>query len=356
MGGDRAGRLALAALLTGALVALGPAASARDDGNDGSVDSGDQDTHAVTGREVFTITDPAITESSGLALLDGLVVTTNDSGDTGRLFALDAATGELVGTTHWSDDPEDVEALAPSTDPGKVWAGDIGDNSLARKDIEVAEVPVGRGDRTVDVETYDLVYPDRPHNAETVLADPVTGRLYVVTKATLGNAEVYAAPAELDEHGDNKLEKVGAVELPVATDGDLTSDGQFLVLRNYVTASVFTFPALELLGSFDLPHQRQGESLAVQPGDESLLIGSEGVRQPLLSVDIPSPILAKMRAVATPSASATPGPGSHETPGADDESGVDTWIWLAGGAAVVAVGVLGWGAVTRRRRREEDAH
>ena len=70
-------------------------------------------------QPVFAFADPAIVESSGLVAQDGLVYTTNDSGDTGRVFAVDPASGETVGVTRWAAEPTDVEALAPGrTRPG----------------------------------------------------------------------------------------------------------------------------------------------------------------------------------------------------------------------------------------------
>ena len=68
----------------------------------------------------FRFADPEIVESSGLVVLPGagrdagLVVTTNDSGDSGRVFTVDPATGDTVGVTSWPTDPDDVEALAPA--------------------------------------------------------------------------------------------------------------------------------------------------------------------------------------------------------------------------------------------------
>ena len=67
------------------------------------------------------------------------MVTTNDSGDTGRVFTVDPATGETVGTTDWGNDPQDVEALAP-LDDNDVWVGDIGDNAESRDSVQVAPV------------------------------------------------------------------------------------------------------------------------------------------------------------------------------------------------------------------------
>ncbi len=147
----------------------------------------------------FRFTDPAIVESSGLALVDGLVVTVNDSGDEARVFAVDPATGTTVGVTRWGAEPTDIEALAPGGD-GTVWVGDIGDNSAARDTITVTRLPVGRGQLTADPPTYELRYPRGASDAEALLVHPVTGRLYVVTKGVFG-AVVYAAPRDVERGG-----------------------------------------------------------------------------------------------------------------------------------------------------------
>ena len=76
----------------------------------------------------FRFKDPQIVESSGLVARDGLFVTVNDSGDSGRTFVVDGATGRTVGGATWSSEPEDIEAVAPMPD-GSVLVGDIGDNN-----------------------------------------------------------------------------------------------------------------------------------------------------------------------------------------------------------------------------------
>jgi outer membrane protein assembly factor BamB len=254
------------------------------------------------GTEAFTFRDPEIVESSGIALVDGLVVTTNDSGDTGRVFTVDPDTGETVGVTQWEEDPEDVEALAPGGD-GAVWVADIGDNSESRDSIEVTRVPVGRGDRTVDEETYDLVYPDGAQNAETLLADP-DGRLYVATKSVFGGT-LYAAPRTLAADDPNRLQELGSV-LPIATDGAFFPDGGHLVVRDYSRAAVYSFPGLEEVGSFRLPEQEQGEGIVVDDGG-SLLVTSEGQFAPVLRVPLPADVRRAMRAGAgAPSSSSAP--------------------------------------------------
>jgi hypothetical protein len=269
---------------------------------------------AGAGVEAFHFRDPEIVESSGIALVDGLVVTTNDSGDTGRVFTVDPGSGETVGVTRWADDADDVEALAPAGDDA-VWVGDIGDNGESRDSIEVTRVPVGRGDRTVDEETYDLVYPDGPLNAESLLVDP-DGRLYVATKNVFGGA-LYAAPRTLAADYPNELEELGPV-LPIATDAAFFADGKHLIVRDYSRAAVYSFPGLVEIGSFGLPDQEQGEGLVVDD-DGSLLITSEGQHAPVLRVPVPDGVRRAMASPAPSSPSASSPSGSASSPSASEE-------------------------------------
>ncbi len=279
---------------------------------------------------VFSFQDDQIVESSGLVVARGLVVTTNDSGDTGRVFTVDPETGDTVGTTEWGNQPQDVEALAPLGDH-EVWAGDIGDNTESRQTIQVSPVPVGRGNGDVDAPTYDLVYPDGPHDAETLMTDPGTGRLYVATKGALGGT-LYAAPETLDPRKPNELEPLGGV-LPLATDGAFLPDGKHLVIRNYAAAAFYAFPSLDKVASLRLPSQPQGEGIAVD-GD-SLLLSSEGLHTDVLRVPLPD--LEAPEPSASPSASHPPTVSHEDTelPEAT-ETRRSAWPWLLTGLLGIA--------------------
>src|SRR4029078_7304851 len=86
---------------------------------------------------VFSFRDSDIVESSGLVVVDGLGVTTNDSGDTRRVFTVDPVTGKTVGVTAWADEPTDVEALAPDGHGG-VWVPGSGGKTAPRSSRERA--------------------------------------------------------------------------------------------------------------------------------------------------------------------------------------------------------------------------
>ncbi len=150
----------------------------------------------------FRILDSRVTESSGLALSrrhPHTVWTTNDSGDTARLFAVDTRTGRTVGVHTFGAPVVDVEALA-ITPGGRLLVADIGDNRGNRQVPRIFwfDEPA-LGDTSGSWKSWELSYPDGPHNAESIAVDPRTGRVLVVTKES--DAAVYALPSRAQPPG-----------------------------------------------------------------------------------------------------------------------------------------------------------
>lgn len=292
---------------------------------------------------VFSFTDPEITESSGLVVEDGLFYTVNDSGDSARIFAVDPATGDTVGHTTWDAEPLDDEAIAPAAGPGSgssgsgdIWVGDTGDNLVDRPSVTITRVPAGPGEHSGAVASYQLVYPDGPHDAESLLVDPVNGRVLIASKDFIGG--LYAAPLHLHA-GINRMHKVGEV-VGIATDGAFFPDGKHIVIRDYDAATFYTYPGLKQVGHVELPEQDQGEGIAVA-ADGEIYVSSEGEYSPVLRVELP----AKLQDELDGSAAAD---GHHETGAAgdadatgnladDDVGQTSWWPWLLGGVAMLGI-------------------
>jgi hypothetical protein len=294
---------------------------------------------AVPSTPVFSFADPAITESSGLVDLGAFMVTTNDSGGGPLVYVIDPTSGRTIATTTYTGSVTDTEALAPA---GKhaVWVGDIGDNTATRRSVQVYRVPVGRASRTVRAPSYDLVYPDGPHDAESLVQGP-DGRLRIVTKSLLGG-RVYTAPAKLDPNGPNKLVAGPPVDYYV-TDAALFPGGTRILIRGYGGALIATFPGFRTLAEISLPNQEQGEGVSIASTGR-IRLSSEGEHSKVLQISLPDdvrPVLSD-EPVAKPS----PGPTQAAVVAADDDGGL-TWPWVAGGAAAVLV----LGLVLGRRRR-----
>ncbi|WP_245599842.1 hypothetical protein [Embleya scabrispora] len=237
---------------------------------------------AVADADVlFTIKDERITESSGLvasALHPDVYWTHNDSSDAPKVYAIGKDGTTKATITLAGVDARDWEAITiGKDDSGKpaVFVGDIGDN-LHGKWPEVwiyrfAE-PATLADATVKATKFRVKYDNGPRDAEALLMDPRTNKLYIASKEAEGG--LYEQPEQLSPTGINTFKRIAAGGSTV-TDGAFAPDGSRFVLRGYFSATVFAAPGKELAG-VDVPIQRQGESVAWSRDGKELLFGSEG--------------------------------------------------------------------------------
>ena len=294
---------------------------------------------------VLSFTDPRVIESSGLVDAGRLLFTINDSGDGPYVYAVDSRTGVTTAVTTYSrDDVTDVEAIAPGR-RGTLWVGDLGDNRGDRDEVDVYRLrPADRTGAVVSTR-YRFRYPDGARDAETLLVDPRSGRLLVVSKSVFGGT-VYRAPARLDPTGVNRLHPFAGVE-GLVTDGAFFPDGKHVVLRTYDSASTYSYPDFALVGTVRLPDQDQGEGIAVG-GDGRVLLSSEGLRSTVLQVTLPAWMT---RPAAVQSAPVPPTPSARpRTADLDPPSTAgDWWRAAAVGAVLLAVGVAGARLLRRTR-------
>ncbi len=238
---------------------------------------------------VSRITDARVVEASGMVLssrFPKLAYVVNDSGNDPVVFVVRVATGAVVGTTLLTGvDVLDAEALSLTAD-GQLLIADIGDNAMSRSDVALLTLDQpGRGEATVKPTVQRVRYADGPADAEGVLVEPGTGRLLITTKGLLGG-QVLALP-ELDD-GAVTVARALDVETPgLVTDAAVLPDGSGAVLRTYRSLYVYELPGWRLLESQLLPRAEQGETLAVEPGGRSALVGSEGSPSPIVRVPIP---------------------------------------------------------------------
>ncbi|GAA3985153.1 WD40 repeat domain-containing protein [Actinomadura viridis] len=249
----------------------------------------------------FTVSDPRITESSGLAVSRrhrGVTYTHNDSGGVAQIFALGPDGRTRAVLTLAGAGARDWEAMAMGRDEqGRpaIFVADIGDNlGGAWPYVTVYRVtePERLRTRTLRATAFRFKYEDGPRNAETMMINPRTNRLYIASK--LFSAAVYEAPARLSTRGTNLLRKVGDAPA-IATDGAFAPDGSGYAIRTYFGARLYRVDAKgrpgRMLTSIGLPRQQQGESLTYSADGRSLLVGSEGPAQAVYRVPLPKDAL-----------------------------------------------------------------
>ncbi|MFE1874048.1 WD40 repeat domain-containing protein [Streptomyces sp. NPDC059496] len=256
----------------------------------------------------FTIADPRIKESSGLAasrIHPGVYWTHNDSDDGPYIYAVDSASGKTVArvTLTGIGKPRDVEAISLGPD-GQLYVGDIGDNRNGTWDhvwIYRFPEPKQLGDVTVEAAQFTVKYADGARNAEALMVHPVTGRVYIASKDE-NKGGLYEGPAELTAGGTNVFRRVAAV--PWVTDGAFSPDGTRLTLRGYFTARTYPWKDGLPVGEgerVDAPWQGQAESVTYTPDGSTLMFGAEGEGSRVIAVPV---------AGAGASASASPQPGA----------------------------------------------
>ena len=258
------------------------------------------------------IEDKSVDEASGLAVSrqnPGVLWTHNDSGGDARLFAMRTDGRELgsyslkkVKATDW----EDI-ALGPGPEPGKsyLYVGDIGGNHKARKkpvvyrvlEPEVALGQKAKKRRLDDVDALELDYPKGDaYDSETLMIDPSTADLYLVTKALKGKARVFVARAPHSRKHDNELIQVATLRLPAAlpgatltTGGDIARDGSAIVIRTYSRAYWWPRrPAQTVAEALEaepcripLREEPQGEAIAFSVSADGYFTISEGKHPPI---------------------------------------------------------------------------
>lgn len=309
-------REALAA--SAALVAVGVVAAPAQAAGDGRVPY----------SRLFSFRGEDVVESSGLVDRGDIVYTNNDSGDDAVIYGVDPRSGRVVSRTTYAGSASDVEAIAPGAG-GTIWAGDTGDNRTNRDDVQVYRVVPRDGHHRGT--RYDLAYPDGSHDAETLLVQPRTQRVFVVSKTVFGGT-VYAAPRQLRTDRTNRLRAFASVG-GLLTDGTFFPDGRHVLLRTYSTATVYTFPGFRPVGTVRLPPQPQGEGISVSSTGR-VLVSSEGVHADVLRIRLP----ARLTSPDAPVSTEGPAPVAA-APDRTDARPRSSRDWVGIGA--VALGIVG---------------
>ncbi|MFD3472179.1 WD40 repeat domain-containing protein [Streptomyces sp. NPDC058682] len=294
----------------------------------------------------FTISDPRIKESSGLAasrIHPGVYWTHNDSDDGPYIYAVDSASGRTVArvTLKGIGTPRDVEAISLGPD-GQLYVGDIGDNRNGTWDhvwIYRFPEPQQLGDVTVEATQFTVKYADGARNAEALMVHPVTGRVYIASKDE-NKGGLYEGPAELTTGGTNVFRRVAAV--PWVTDGAFSPDGTRLTLRGYFTARTYPWKDGLPVGEgerVDAPWQGQAESVTYTPDGSTLMFGAEGEGSRVIAIPVSA-------AAASASASPQPGAPSGAAPASEPTGSFGKGALVLAGGLIL---VLGAKRLLRRR-------
>lgn len=265
---------------------------------------------------IGTIKSDEINESSGLVASkcqENIFWTHNDSGDGAFVFAINR-TGEKLGTFAVKNakniDWEDIAAIKNQDGECVLYIGDTGNNMRARGELTIylvkepivsAATKNSSEKNPVETEAAQAVkykYPNGQHDCETLMINPLTGDIYVLTKRLQGSSGVYKLKAGFDAKKINQLEKIADFSIPrfpkgFLTGGDISSDGRRAIICDYFSAYEIVLPdnaknfddiwkqPLEIV---DLGEREQGEAVCYSPDGKAIYATSEKKNSPLIEV------------------------------------------------------------------------
>jgi hypothetical protein len=236
-------------------------------------------------------------ELSGLAASrrhPGVYWAHNDSGNAFELYAL-ASDGTLLQTYALSGatavDIEDVAVAhcSPNDPTWCIYLADIGDNAKTRSSVAIYRLPEPdlTAGQTLPVTVLPFTYPGGARDAESLLAEAMSGRLFVVSKILTGFGDVFRLDG-LGAPGGGSATLVTSLGPTTPADSFLTAadahpSGESVLLRSYgrvwelrrpgalLLEEVFTAPLVQVVAAA----QPQGEAIAFTTDGLGYLLGSE---------------------------------------------------------------------------------
>src|SRR6185503_11371036 len=226
-------------------------------------------------------------------------------------FSAVSEAGALLGTFNLTGaSVEDIEDMAVAHCPSGscVYIADVGGNISPRTQFAVVRAPepdvrvdMPGGTTSIAAERLVFSYPDNAnHNAESILVDPNSDTIYIITKVAVGMpSAVYKFPATF---GGSALtaQKVVDLTVPKSTDQEAVSASAHpcapaFLLRTYNTLYEFrAAPGATLEAAFSAPPavvpvatETQGEGVTYRADGRGYFTTSEGSQPPLNRVSCP---------------------------------------------------------------------
>lgn len=314
---------------------------------------------------VSRIADERIQESSGLAYSvkhPNLAYTMNDSKNRAVVYAVQVSTGRVVGQVDLERyNLEDPESIAVDSQ-GRVWLGDLGDNDGDRNDasILVFDEP-GMGSKAPNaLQRFPIALQGGPENVEGMLVSPSTRQVFLINKTEGGAASLFVLPQSLRNGAENVATNLRRQMPARVADAAFTPDGRFALVKTATGVVAYDVETWKPINSFRTPELDKGESLTVEPGGRSILLGSEGDDSPIVRMTLPSALAPAATTASSAPSSGGPQDGATALPPvgpiapvvtpAEPANVTASMLFAIGGLALIVVAGGGVRAARRRRR------
>lgn len=240
-----------------------------------------------TTPQKVAITPGIIDEASGIVPsynLPGNFWINQDSGQPNSLYLLSADgknIKEMKIPGSVNRDWEDV-AAGPGPDAGVnyLYISDIGNNNEPKSQVgviyripEVGDVNTGFDGSKLEKITFS--YPDGPRDAESLMLDPGTKDLYVVSKEGQ-NTGIYRLAFPQSTTETIVAEKIGTVPgVGLATGGNISRDGSEILIRTYLAVYYWKVKTGESIGQTLTKPSAKQLLVALEPQGEAVCMDAD---------------------------------------------------------------------------------
>jgi Tol biopolymer transport system component len=245
----------------------------------------------LAGIKVKTLKSQKFEEISGMAfsrIHPNLIYTHTDSGGEPTVYLLDSMGKELGEIKLEKAKNRDWEDIAVGPGPGGksyVYVGEIGDNEGNHSEVCIyrfEEPSKIEEEQKVKPDILRLTFPDGARDAETLMIDPVTGDLFMVSKREEKN-RLYRIPHDAFSLGKIQLEELQHFNFSGSVAGDISGDGSKILIKNYFAIYYWerksgeTIPEALRRNPKRLPYvpEPQGEAVCFNPNGSSYFTLSE---------------------------------------------------------------------------------
>lgn len=244
------------------------------------------------GIPVQTISNPELEEMSGMAVSrkhPNIWYTHTDSGGEPIVYFLDME-GDLLGEITLKGiknrDWEDM-AIGPGPEgENYIYVAEIGDNLAVHSEIMVYRFvePEKLNEKIeVEPEVAKLVYPGGARDSESLIVDPVDGRIYLVSKRDKKNTLYSFSQEAFKKEGVTQLEEHHQFSFSSSTAADISADGSQVLIKNYFAIYHWTREKGQMLvealkaapKQLSYVPEPQGEAIAFEPSGKNFFTISE---------------------------------------------------------------------------------
>ncbi len=161
----------------------------------------------------------------------------NDSGGENAVFIMSTEGEELGKVVLEGIKNRDWEDIALGPGPKKksyVYVAEIGDNIAQHEEIMIYRFPEPKKtESSVKAEQASFINPNGPMDAEAIFVDPISERLYLISKRDSVNT-LFEMPMSAFKSGKTEeLSELGKFDFTSTVAADISQDGKQILVKTY---------------------------------------------------------------------------------------------------------------------------